>query len=189
MCDQSTSRLSQNPMFVGRNFSPRTPTSAAPNRINGDYSAANDVSPAMLLTSDELRQFEVNLRLVHGTYRSYAAPEGVHSTGSSDRIGLRRTSETVLVPQEHTSSESIMEQRRRTFTGPIRNLQGAFDQSSAANTVALRPMSSSASRNVQRVNAYSEGTNVAHGEWAMPGVTHAYAAVGRGRPYCCVAVV
>jgi hypothetical protein len=80
-----------------------------------------------------------------------------------------------------------MEQRRRTFTGPIRNLQGAFDQSSAANTVALRPMSSSASRNVQRVNAYSEGTNVAHGEWAMPGVTHAYATVGRMpeavRPY------
>jgi hypothetical protein len=62
MRDQSMSPLSQNPMLVGREISP----SAAPNRINGDYSAANDVSPAMLLTSDELRQFEVNLRLVHG---------------------------------------------------------------------------------------------------------------------------
>jgi hypothetical protein len=90
---------------VGRSRHPRTPTSAAPNRIDGDYSAANDVSPAMLLTSDELRQFEVNLRLIHGTHRSYAAhsstPEAVRSTGSSDRISLR-----------HMSSESIMEQRR-----------------------------------------------------------------------------
>jgi hypothetical protein len=110
-----------------------------------------EVSPDMLMTNDELRQFAAGLRLVPPVPRLIAA-----------------------IP-----------------TRAVRNLQSAFDQSSETNTVALRLSSSSSStspRNVQYMNARSEGNSIVGdvgrtpkavatvlvsdiSEWAVPGVT------------------
>ena len=129
----STSPLSQNPIFVSPNEALlRTPTSSSTFGASGCATAVSNrinvydqVTPEMLMDSNELRQFEARLQLVHGT----------------------NTSTSATMQQR----QALVSPMRQAYVAPmhaVRNLQGAFDQSSS-------------SRYVHHVNT---------SDWVMPGI-------------------